>query len=134
MNDKIKHLLATAYKTDSIARNKWRIENREQLREQRKKELTELMEKDKTMSNDEFSSVEWLYNKMVLKLCNKLQTIEYTHIFLEEFEKAKEMQKQQHGKTWDDAMENMKARGGNDMRAYTDFDDYYAQTYGGNNV
>jgi hypothetical protein len=101
--------------------------------EERKKELTELMEKDKTMSNDEFSSVEWLYNKMVLKLCNKLQTIEYTHIFLEEFEKAKAIQKQQHGKTWDDAMENMKARGGNDMRAYTDFDDYYAQTYGGNN-
>jgi hypothetical protein len=132
MNDKIKHLLATADKTDSIAKNKWRIENREQLREQRKKELTELMEKDKTMSNDEFSSVEWLYNKMVLKLCNKLQTIEYTHIFLEEFEKAKEMQKQQHGKTWDDAMENMKARGGNDMRAYTDFDDYYVETYGGN--
>ena len=43
MNDKIKHLLATAYKSDAIARNKWRIENREQLREQRKKELAELM-------------------------------------------------------------------------------------------
>ena len=38
MNDKIKHLLATAYKSDAIARNKWRIENREQLREKRKKE------------------------------------------------------------------------------------------------
>ena len=46
-NNKIKHLLATAYKTDSIAKNKWRIENREQLREQRKKELKKLMEKDK---------------------------------------------------------------------------------------
>lgn len=42
----------TAYKTDAIAKNKWRIENREQLREQRKKELKELMEKDKTMSNN----------------------------------------------------------------------------------
>jgi hypothetical protein len=41
------------------------------------------------------------------------------------------MQKQQHGKTWDDAMESIKARGGNDIRAYTDFDDYYAETYGG---
>ncbi len=51
MNDKIKHLLATAYKTDSIEKNKWRIENREQRREQRKKELKELMEKEKTMSN-----------------------------------------------------------------------------------
>ena len=52
MNDKIKDLLSTAYKTDSIAKNKWRIENREQLREQRKKELKELMEKEITMSNN----------------------------------------------------------------------------------
>jgi len=56
-NNKIKHLLDTAYKTDSIVKNKWRIENREQLREQRKKELKELMEKDKTMSNDKQSSI-----------------------------------------------------------------------------
>jgi len=55
MNDKIKDLLSTAYKTDSIEKNKWRIENREQLREQRKKELKELMEKDKTMSNNKQS-------------------------------------------------------------------------------
>ena len=47
------------------------------------------------MSNDEFTSVEWLYNKMVLKLCNKLQTIEYTHIFLEELEQAKAMHKEE---------------------------------------
>ena len=46
MNDKIKDLLSTAYKTDSIEKNKWRIENREQLREQRKKELKELMKID----------------------------------------------------------------------------------------
>ena len=52
MNDKIKDLLAQSYKTDSIAKNKWRIENREQLREQRKKELKELIEKHKTMSNN----------------------------------------------------------------------------------
>ncbi len=56
MNDKIKDLLSTAYKTDSIEKNKWRIENREQLREQRKKELKELMEKEKTMSNNKQSS------------------------------------------------------------------------------
>ena len=46
-NNKIKHLLDTAYKTDSIAKNKWRIENREQLRKERKEKLKELMEKDK---------------------------------------------------------------------------------------
>ena len=52
MNDKIKNLIDKAYKTDSIAKNKWRIENREQLIEQREKELKELMEKDKTMTNN----------------------------------------------------------------------------------
>ena len=57
MNDKIKDLIDKAYKTDAIAKNKWRIENRKQLREQRKKELKELMEKDKTMSNDKQSSI-----------------------------------------------------------------------------
>lgn len=64
MNDKIKDLLAQSYKTDSIAKNKWRIENREKLREQRKKELKELIEKDKTMSN----------NKQTMKLYTKEQT------------------------------------------------------------
>jgi hypothetical protein len=46
MNDKIKELLENAEKTDSLAKTKWRIENREALREQRKKELKELMERD----------------------------------------------------------------------------------------
>jgi hypothetical protein len=46
MNNKIKELLENAEKTDSLAKLKWRIENREALREQRKKELKELMERD----------------------------------------------------------------------------------------
>jgi hypothetical protein len=46
MNDKIKELLENAEKTDSLAKLKWRIENREALREQRKKELKELTERD----------------------------------------------------------------------------------------
>ena len=128
MNDKIKNLLATAYKTDSIAKNKWRIENREQLREQRKRELKELMEKDNEMSNNKQSSVvDWIEHQVNQR--------GITHFFSlrEILQQAKAMHKTEHGKTWDDAMENMKARGGNDMRAYTDFDDYYAETYGGNN-
>jgi hypothetical protein len=47
MNDKIKELLENAEQSDAIARNKWRIENREQLRKERKEKLKELMEKDK---------------------------------------------------------------------------------------
>ena len=72
------------------------------------------------MSNDEFSSVEWLYNKMVIKLCNKLQTIEYTHIFLEEFEQAKAMHK--------DEIEEAHF-----APKYGCFSEqYYNETYGGN--
>ena len=41
------YILVTASKTDAIAKNKWRIENREQLRKERKEKLKELMEKDK---------------------------------------------------------------------------------------
>jgi hypothetical protein len=48
MNDKIKQLLKNAEESDAIAKLKWRIENREALREQRKKELKELMERDAT--------------------------------------------------------------------------------------
>ena len=76
------------------------------------------------MSNNKQSSVEWLYFEMesfIHKSCR-------VH-FVEYFEKAKAMHKEEHGKTWDAAMENMKARGGNDMRAWGDFDDYYAEKF-----
>ena len=46
MNDKIKELLKNAEQSDSIAKNKLRIENREQLRKERKEKLKELMERD----------------------------------------------------------------------------------------
>lgn len=46
MNDKIKQLLENAEQSDAIARNKWRIENREQLRKERKEKLKELMERE----------------------------------------------------------------------------------------
>ena len=46
MSDKIKELLKNAEQSDAIAINKWRIENREQLRKERKEKLKELMERD----------------------------------------------------------------------------------------
>jgi hypothetical protein len=36
---------------------------------------------------------------------------------------AKEMEKEQHGKTWDAALDKYEVRAGNYMRAYEDFDD-----------
>lgn len=55
MNDKIKQLLENAEQSDAIAKNKWRIENREQLRKERKEKLKELIEKDEqnNQSNQE---------------------------------------------------------------------------------
>jgi hypothetical protein len=70
--------------------------------------------------NNEFSSVEWLYNKMVLKLCNKLQTIEFTHIFLEELEQAKAIHKQEIVEAY--YIDNEKNEGF----------EYYNETFGGN--
>jgi predicted GTPase len=55
MNDKIKELLENAEQSDAIAINKWRIENREQLRKERKEKLKELMEKETIMSNNKQS-------------------------------------------------------------------------------
>ena len=89
------------------------------------------------MSNDKQSSVEWYiierHNIEIQSRLGKISSTQYDEQLIKIEEQAKAMQKQQHGKTWDDAMESMKARGGNDMRAYTDFDDYYAETYGGKN-
>jgi hypothetical protein len=95
--------------------------------------LATLLEKEKQNhigdTNEMIGAVDILFNKF-------LELFLFQEGIPDELEQAykqaKAMQKQQHGKTWDDSMESMKARGGNDMRAYTDFDDYYAETYGGN--
>ena len=43
--------------------------------------------------------------------------------------KAKEMEMEQHGKTWDTALDKYEVRAGNYMRAYEDFDEYYNETF-----
>jgi hypothetical protein len=45
---------------------------------------------------------------------------------------AKKLHRQEHSKTWDEAMRNLDVRGGNIVRAWDDFDEHYEQTYGGN--
>jgi len=44
-------------------------------------------------------------------------------------QKAKEIEKQQHGETWDSALKAGEDRAWNVMRAYGDFDDYYIKFY-----
>jgi hypothetical protein len=50
----------------------------------------------------------------------------------EVYTQAKEMEKEQHATTWDKSMDNLDVRGGNIVRAWEDFDEYYNETYGGN--
>jgi len=77
MNDKIKQLLENAEQSDAIAKNKWRIENREQLRKERKEKLKELMGKDKQQT-----AVEQLFVKMldIQESCNQLTFDEYSEL------------------------------------------------------
>jgi hypothetical protein len=87
------------------------------------------------MSNQK-SSLEW-YSNEILKISAdafryKISGREFTMLHKKALEQAKAMEKEQHGKTWDASMDNYKARGENYVRAYCDFDDYYTETYGGN--
>jgi hypothetical protein len=73
------------------------------------------------------TAVEWLASE----LSNHL---EMPHkYFIEILEQAKEMEKEEHSNTWDDSVDNYKKRGGNDMRHWADFDEYYNEKFGGNN-
>lgn len=42
---------------------------------------------------------------------------------------AKEIEKQKHALTWDSALLAMEERGNNFVRAWSDFDEYYKETY-----
>lgn len=77
------------------------------------------------MSNYKQSSVEWLVEKLFPKNDN-IRFFCPTEIL----EQAKAMHKDEHGQTWDKSLDNLKARGMNEMRAYTDFDQYYNETFG----
>ncbi len=89
------------------------------------------------MSNNKQSSVESLFYKMVQSFelfeSKQLTYQEYVKEILQHKEKAKAMHREEHGKTWDESMDNFIARGENYVRANVDFDDYYAETYGGKN-
>jgi hypothetical protein len=125
MNDKIKELLENAEQTDSLAKNKWRIENREQLRKERKEKLKELMEKDKQKT-----AVEWQFEQLFNsfeKFNNGEYTFdEYLKSNLEIREQAKEMENS-------NAFEIFKAGQNSMEEGGKGFEQYYNETYGGDN-
>ena len=78
-------------------------------------------------TNKQQTAVEWLGFKL-----NML----FTDITEEQwkeaeilFQQAKEIEKEQHAITWDKSMDNLNVRGGNIIRAWDDFIDYYNTTY-----
>jgi len=95
MNDKIKQLLENAEQSDAIARNKWRIENREQLRKERKEKLKELMEKDKQQT-----AVEQMFQEMLeIQQSGKTLTFDENLALLKKY---KEMEKEQKEMSYSD--------------------------------
>ena len=66
------------------------------------------------------TSIEWLIQQLQAP-CRGIPS----HII----EQVKEMHKIELGKTWDAALDAGQNRAWNVMRAYSDFDEYYNETY-----
>jgi hypothetical protein len=59
----------------------------------------------------------------------EIQLIKNGIITNRDLKQAKTMHREEHAQTWDKAIEKLEARGGNQVRAFVDFDDYYNQTF-----
>jgi hypothetical protein len=70
------------------------------------------------------TAVQWLINKIDMQYPDI--NVKWKEWMVD---KAKEMEKEQHGKTWDDAITQFIARGFNSERTVCDFDEYYAGNY-----
>lgn len=68
------------------------------------------------------TATEWLFKE--LWECDKDKLTWHSIL-----EKAKEMEKQQLGYTWDSCIEQGIKRAWNISRLYTDFDDFYNETF-----
>ena len=118
MNDKIKELLKNVEESDAIARNKWRIENREQLRKERKEKLKELMEKDKQQT-----AVEWLEQEMLKPNLSMKEILE----------QAKEMDKERMIGFTNKYINEELWVNCNAIESDSTVEQYYEKTYGGGN-
>jgi predicted GTPase len=127
MNDKIKQLLENAEQSDAIARNKWRIENREQLRKERKEKLKELMKNEKQQT-----ALEWYAGRQHdlegLRNVGAISIVEYYEELTKAVQQAKEMEKEQIKKAV-----NFGDERGN-IVSYSTAEQYYNETYGKNHI
>lgn len=67
------------------------------------------------------TAVQWLIDNLEkFEACKDISWRCYVEIH-----EALRMEREQHAKTWDTALDKYEVRAGNYMRAYEDFDDYY---------
>lgn len=67
------------------------------------------------------TAIEWLFKQLWEEPKDKM-------VWYAILDKAKEMEREQHGKTWDDALAQVEKRTVW-ARAMCDFDEYYEETY-----
>lgn len=87
-------------------------------------------------NNKQSSSIEWLISQLKISTYwnTLIAELEFMDLEIDDIiEKAKAMHKEEHGKTWDDSICNLQERRWNEDIAHDDFDEYYNETYGGNN-
>ena len=68
------------------------------------------------------TAVEWLFSQIPFEWSSSKAAFEA-------LQQAKEMDKQQHGETWDSAIKAHDNRGHVHARSIVDFDEYYNETY-----
>jgi hypothetical protein len=68
------------------------------------------------------TAVEWLFSQIPFEWSSSVAAFEA-------LQQAKEMEKEQHGQTWDEAINAHDNRGHVHARSLIDFDEYYNETY-----
>jgi hypothetical protein len=67
----------------------------------------------------------WKNNAEDNYMTTPISVLRYIGELEKAIEESKANHKTEHGKTWDESIDNYKARGENFVRAWEDFDDYY---------
>ena len=76
--------------------------------------------------------MDWLYTE-IERLTTRAGIHMIWNMMDDLLNQAKDMEKLQHGYTWDSALEYHEKRGYNLMRTIDDFDDYWENKFGGEN-
>jgi len=80
------------------------------------------------MENKQQTAVDYFFDKIKSNFehdGDKLESVMFLYAI------CKKKEREQHGKTWDSALDAGQNRAWNVVRAYGDFDDYYNKTYKG---